>query len=289
MFLVPVLLDRGRVDEASDLMTSVPLGEQELSSWQGVIVLANRGRTRVELGELEAGVADLLEADRRMAAGGCQLSVLCDWVPAAASALLRLGRRDAAHELTSRELNDARRFGTRRRVGMALSACGVVDPVDEGLDQLREAVVTLESSPARLEHARALVNLGAGLRERGRREEAREPLARGLDLADRCGAIALADRAHRELVAAGARPRRRALTGPDSLTPAELRTARLAAEGLTNREIAQALFITTKTVEWQLSHAYAKLGVGGRGELLAALGAEGTGAVEDGPSMKSPG
>jgi DNA-binding CsgD family transcriptional regulator len=72
-------------------------------------------------------------------------------------------------------------------------------------------------------------------------------------------------------VAAGARPRREALSGPGALTPAELRTARMAAEGMTDREIAQGLFVSAKTVETHLSHAYAKLGIERRAELSAAL------------------
>jgi DNA-binding CsgD family transcriptional regulator len=131
----------------------------------------------------------------------------------------------------------------------------------------------LEGSPARLEHARALVNLGAGLRALGHREQARAPLSKGLELAHRCGAAALVDRARAELRAAGARPRRNTLTGPDALTPAELRTARLAADGRSNREIAQALFVSTKTVEAQLSQAYAKLSIARREQLGGALAA----------------
>ena len=119
------------------------------------------------------------------------------------------------------------------------------------------------------------MNLGAGLRERGESAEARTVLARGMDIAHGCGAFALAERAREESVAAGARPRREALSGPGALTPAELRTARMATEGLTNREIAQALFVSTKTVETHLSHAYAKLGIERRAELSAALAAAG--------------
>ena len=103
--------------------------------------------------------------------------------------------------------------------------------------------------------------------------------ALGRSLLVRCGAFALAERAREESVAAGARPRREALSGPGALTPAELRTARMATEGLTNREIAQALFVSTKTVETHLSHAYAKLGIQRRAELSAALAAAGGAAA----------
>ena len=134
----------------------------------------------------------------------------------------------------------------------------------------------LEPSQARLEHARALVELGAALRRGNRRSESREPLRRGLELATDCGAAPLAERAETELLATGARPRRVALSGVDSLTPSERRVAEMAAEGGTNREIAQALFVTPKTVEVHLSSAYRKLGISSRRQLASALAASGT-------------
>ena len=85
-----------------------------------------------------------------------------------------------------------------------------------------------------------------------------------MDLAHRCGSSALAARARTELLACGSRPRRFARSGRDALTASELRVARMAAEGMTNREIAQALFITIRTVTTHLGHAYEKLGIAGR-------------------------
>jgi DNA-binding CsgD family transcriptional regulator len=206
-----------------------------------------------------------------MATAGCDLSVMADWVFTATLGLTALGRQDEARALATRELAAATAFGAPRRYGLALSACGLLDPGPRGLEHLSEAVGLLERTSARLDHARAIVNLGVGLRCRGERDEARTVLARGLDIAHGCGAFALADRARAELVAAGARPRRKALSGPSALTPAELRTARMATEGLSNREIAQALFVSAKTVETHLSHAYAKLRIERRAELSAAL------------------
>ena len=125
-----------------------------------------------------------------------------------------------------------------------------------------------------LERAHSLCDLGAALRRAGQRASAREPLAGALDLAARCGARPLAARAREELTAAGARPRRQWRTGVEALTPGELRVARLAAAGQTNREIALALYVTLKTVEGHLARGYAKLGITGRAELPDALGAE---------------
>ena len=129
----------------------------------------------------------------------------------------------------------------------------------------------LDGSPSPLEHARALTDLGAALRRGSRRSDARPPLRRALELAHRCGATALAERAHAELLATGARPRRAVLSGLEALTASERRVAEMAAEGLTNREIAQALFVTEKTIEWHLGQAYRKLEIGSRTELAGAL------------------
>jgi DNA-binding CsgD family transcriptional regulator len=174
---------------------------------------------------------------------------------------------------------------------MALSALGALDGGDQGLARLTEAVELLDGTPARLEQARALVNLGAGLRRRDQPIAARTPLATGLDLAHRCGAVSLAEAARAELVATGARPRRASLSGPGALTPAELRTAEMASAGMTNRDVAQALFVSTKTVETQLSQAYAKLGIASRAELADALRPDsaGGGSKRQGQRGKKPG
>jgi DNA-binding CsgD family transcriptional regulator len=140
-----------------------------------------------------------------------------------------------------------------------------------GLQDLGQAVAKLERSPAALERARALADLGAALRRANRRSDAREPLQRARELAHRCGAVALASRAERELRATGSRPRRLALSGSDALTPSERRVAALAASGLANREIAQQLFVTVNTVESHLRAAYLKLGIKSRKQLRSTL------------------
>jgi DNA-binding NarL/FixJ family response regulator len=129
----------------------------------------------------------------------------------------------------------------------------------------------LEDCPARLEHARALTDLGAALRRANRRSAARRALHEGLDLAERCKARALVHRAGTELRAAGGRSSDPHGSGVKQLTASEQRVAELAAQGLSNPEIAQALFVTRKTVETHLSHVYRKLDISGRGKLVHAL------------------
>jgi DNA-binding NarL/FixJ family response regulator len=136
---------------------------------------------------------------------------------------------------------------------------------------LREAIDAFEHGDARLERARALADLGALLRRRNRRTEARELLREALDAAHRAGARPLAEYAETELRATGARPRRVVLTGLESLTASERRIAEFAGEGLTNREIAQNLFVTARTVEGHLTSIFRKLQLDSRHELPAAL------------------
>jgi DNA-binding CsgD family transcriptional regulator len=134
-------------------------------------------------------------------------------------------------------------------------------------------VHVFEQGDAKLERARALVDLGALLRRRNRRREARDLLREGLDGAHRSNARLLVERAETELRATGARPRRAVLTGLDALTASERRIAELASQGLTNREIAQSLFITARTVEGHLTSVFRKLRLDSRNGLEAVLAA----------------
>jgi DNA-binding CsgD family transcriptional regulator len=190
----------------------------------------------------------------------------------AARALDRLGRRDQALALAEAELADARRWGAPGTVGPSLRALGLLQRSD-GLALLEESAAVLERSQARLELAKSLADLGAALRRERRPSDAREPLRRALELADACSAEALVERVRSELYATGVRPRTTALGGVEALTASERRVAAFAADGQSNRDIAQALFVTPKTVEVHLSNAYRKLGIRSRRELPSALGA----------------
>ena len=193
----------------------------------------------------------------------------------AATALHAAGDRDAALLLAAEELELARDFGSTRPIGVALRTIGVVTGGAAGLGHLEDAARTLSGTPWRLESARALADLGGALHRTGRRSEAAALLNEALELADRCGAPTLAERVRQELVATGARPRRQP-RGSTVLTAAEHRVARLAAGGLTNREIAQKLFVGTRAVEFHLGNVYGKLGISSRQDLGVALGDETT-------------
>ena len=192
------------------------------------------------------------------------------WRSMKALGLDGLGSTDEAIALATEELALARDWGAPRTVGRCLRVLGTLKR-DDGIDDLREAADVLEGSTARLEHAKALAALGSALRRARKPSDAREPLRRALEIADVCGAERVVGEIRAELHAAGARPRRTALTGVDSLTASERRVAELAAKGETNRDIAQALYVTPKTVEVHLTNCYRKLEIRSRRELPAAF------------------
>jgi DNA-binding CsgD family transcriptional regulator len=231
--------------------------------------LTARGRLRIARGEVREGLADLVRVGELHAAYGMRRPT--DWRPHAALALAALGEEDRARELAREQLEAARAFGLERTLGLALRAAGRVTGSDEGLALLEEAVEVLEPSPARLELAHARADLGSELVRRRRRRDGREHLRAAVEEATRCGATALAERARGELGAGGGRRARLEVSGVSALTPAERRVCELAAGESTNREIAQTLFVTEKTVELHLTSAYRKLGIRSRFQLAGAL------------------
>jgi DNA-binding CsgD family transcriptional regulator len=273
--LSDIAVEAGELGEAQALLDLLP---QE--GWPAgvgtVLIPAARGRLRLAQGRAADALADFQACQALFGADVWGIPVReTGYLHArsgAALALLRLGRCRDARQLADAELADVRVFGAPRALGIALRTAGLARGGPEGLTLLQESVAVLDSSPALLERARSLAELGGALRRSGQRAAARDPLARALELAARCGARPLAARARDELSAAGARPRRPWRTGANALTPSELRVARLAADGRSNREIAGELYVTLKAIEGHLARAYAKLGIEGRDQLPQALG-----------------
>jgi DNA-binding CsgD family transcriptional regulator/tetratricopeptide (TPR) repeat protein len=194
------------------------------------------------------------------------------WRTTAAQAVLMLGDRDRAIALARDDFARAERTDVLHLRIRARRVLGMAEGGQSGMRRLQTAVRMGSEAPPRLETIRALIDLGAALRRENQRAEARTWLERGADMAAYGGAVALNERARVELAAAGARPRREALlSGPASLTASERRIAELAATGQSNREIAQALFVTPKTVEYHLRNTYRKLDIQNRQELASAL------------------
>jgi DNA-binding CsgD family transcriptional regulator len=275
--LADVAVEAGELDEAEELIGLVP--QEGWAAGVGTVLIpAARGRLRLAQGRPAEALADF-ERCASMFSPDVWGTEMRDvgYVHAragAAQALLRLGERESARQMAQAELRDVRVFAGPRALGVASRVAGLAQGSERGIELLYESVASLRDSPALLELAHSLAELGAALRRAGQRAAAREPLAEALDLAARCGARRLAARAREELKATGARPRRAWRTGVEALTPSELRIVRLAAEGRTNREIAHELYVTLKTVEGHLSRAYAKLGIVGRAELPGVLEGE---------------
>ena len=272
--LADVAVEAGQLDEAQALLDLLP--RQGWPAGVGTALIpAARGRLRLAQGRAAEALADFQACGELFGADVWGMPIReTGYVHArsgAALALLRLGQRQDAVRLAEAELADVRVFGAPRALGIALRVAGLARGGPEGLALLRESAAALDGSPALLERARSLAELGAALRRDGQRIAAREPLARALELAAGCAAGPLAARARDELRAAGARPRRPWRTGVDALTPSELRVARLACDGRSNREIAGELYVTLKAIEGHLARAYAKLGIEGRGQLADAL------------------
>ncbi len=268
--LLETLAERGELEAAEAADQRYRLAEQFPTMMQAGWLLAARGRLRLAELRPAAALDDLLAAGDLFTRLRTAPST-APWRSDAALAQLALGAAAEARALAAEEVALANAFGAPRTLGIALRAAGLAEGGKRGIELLRQAVDVLEGSAARLERARAMTDLGAALRRAGQRAESREILRPALDLAHRCGALALTERTRTELIAAGGRPRRLVLSGLDSLTPSERRVAQLAAAGLPNRDIAQHLFITTRTVEGHLTHAYQKLAITSREQLPAAL------------------
>ncbi len=265
-------LAQGRLDEAEAALSllSADNGVEEID---GPMLLDLRAQLRLAQLRPADALADALEAGRvcRRAWGVMGPGVVA-WRSTAASARLALGESTQARSLAEEELEMARQRGLTRVVIRDLRVLAFAAKGTRVLDLLSEAVRIGRAGPPRLEYMNALIDLGAATRRSNQRTAARHPLRMGLELAEREGVAALAQRAREELGATGARSRRVMLSGLQALTPCERRVADLAARGSTTRQIAQALFVTPKTVEFHLRHVYRKLDIpSSRADLARAL------------------
>src|SRR5262245_49434545 len=269
--LIDALCERGELDLAEETLEAhdpndYTTGEELLFQYYRL----SEAKLRVAQGDGKAGLAvmdEYAEYQRTWALP----NDAWPWRSMRAELLALVGERESARELARDEIERFAAEGTPRMLGVAYRIAGELEEGAERVEMLERAVGLLERSPYRLEYARALVMLGAAMRVAGSPSAAREPLNRGLELARRCGGLTVAERAYDELRAAGASPRKILRTGVDSLTPSEIRVARMAAEGRTNKEIAQELFVTVRTVETHLHNAFRKLDVGSRSDLPQAL------------------
>ena len=276
--LVLALVERGQLKAAEEALARHGLAAGPAPpTTTGQVMLGARSALRLAQGRVGEAMSDMtgwLEEQRRRGGISPVRPALASYV------LLAGGDRETAEAVARGNLVVAERWNVPGHTAGCLLALGLAIGGTSGIEHLARAAALLERSPRQLERAYALIEMGAALRRANRRNDARAPLREGMQIAHRCGAVGLAARARKELRATGARPRKLVLTGVDSLTPQEHRVAELAAEGLSNPEIAQALFVTRKTIETHLGHVYQKLDIGSREDLAHALSQRQV-AVED--------
>jgi class 3 adenylate cyclase/DNA-binding NarL/FixJ family response regulator len=264
-------VERGELDQAEELVRESGLPEEIPADGSLTFFQMARAKLRFEQHRYADAVRELESLRDNLDALGVKDSFLYDWRSYLALALNAAGRREEALALALDAVDRARVWAAPQSIGVALRSLGLIEGGASGAKLLRESVDVLESSQARLEYAHSLVELGAALRRSNKRAESREFLRQGLELAHKLGAAALEEHAQTELAATGARPRRLMLSGVESLTPSERRVAEMAADNMTNKDIAQALFVTPKTVEVHLSSVYRKLEITSRAQLPGAL------------------
>jgi DNA-binding CsgD family transcriptional regulator len=269
-FGVDAVTERTGLADVGDLALATDIPPDFARTATGALVHELKATILTARGERDAAIAQLRGSERIFSRIGVgpRTSI---WRSRLA-VLLRDIDSEEAKRLATDELDAARRLADLRSEGIALRALGLVEGGAAGLERFADSVERLERAGARLELARSLAALGAGLRRGNHRSDAREKLREALELAREVGAQRLEDEILDEIRIAGGRLRRRDLSGAGSLTPAELRVVAAAASGTTNREIAQDLFVSLRTVEMHLTNAYAKLGISSRGELAAAIG-----------------
>lgn len=265
-FLVEALVEQGKLDEAAEALDQAEASAPVRLEPRRCPLIAARGRLRDAQHRPREALEDHV-LDGRLAQRAVALSTDLGWRARAVPPLLETGRAGEAAALAAEELERTRRWGAPRDLGIALRVAASVATAERRLGLLEESVAVLERSPVRLELARSLAAHGMSERDRGDVRSAREVLRRALDLAHRCGAGALEVQVHDALLSVGARPQRPALSGAGALTPSQRRVAELAADGLTNQEIAATLFVSPKTVETHLREAFRKLGVSSRKQL----------------------
>ncbi len=265
------LVETAELERADELLRGEeappkPTGDVEDAA--SLYAVAELRRAQGRAGE----ALEVAQAAGRMAERHVPFLGSCPWRGSAAQAALALGDHRRARLLAREAYERAKQTDVLHQRIRALRVLGMCLGGEEGLGLLRQAVELGTASPPRLETIHSLLELGSALRRSNERASSRDPLHQAADMARQGGALALYERARVELSASGARPRRGAvLTGPAALTPSERRIADLACGGHSNREIAQTLFVTPKTVEYHLRNTYRKLGIQTRRELSGAL------------------
>jgi DNA-binding CsgD family transcriptional regulator/tetratricopeptide (TPR) repeat protein len=268
--LASALHEQGCAEEASQIVADA-LRRAPADEPRSLLLLEAGARAALDTGDLGEALRLVAEAETLAIGLGVVNPALVAWQPTAALAYHAVGQTRRAQALTDDAFEAAERFGLPRGIALALRTKAEIEGPPSAIDDLRAALDAIEESDAELERAKVLLAYGTALHRDGRDDVARGPLRDGIGLADRLGARSIARQGLETLRAAGGRPRRLRMAGPEALTPAERQVVDLAVGGATNREIAEALVITRKTVEWHLKKVFVKLDVSSREQLRGAM------------------
>jgi DNA-binding CsgD family transcriptional regulator len=213
--------------------------------------------------------ADALAAARQAMEDPLYVSMWA--LPELVEAAVRSGNAEVAAGALERLTETTQAGGTEFGLGLEARSRALVSQGQAAEGCYREAVERLGQAALRTELARAHLLYGEWLRRQNRRVEARAQLRTAHEMLDAMGMAAFAERAGRDLRATGETVRKRTVDTAVALTAQEAHIARLARDGRTNPEIGAQLFLSARTVEWHLRKIFAKLGIGSRRELHAAL------------------
>ncbi|RAJ56471.1 putative ATPase [Streptomyces sp. Amel2xB2] len=271
--LAMVLTDLGEAQRAASVLDAIerPNLDRLVTEYPWYAQVA--ARTRWSLGDVEGGLELLYACGRSLDESGVANPVYLPWWLDAAGMLMDLGRTGQARGLAEHGSELAERWGTPRAKALAGLGGGLTTPGRKGIELLVASAEMFAGSPARGEHARAEFLVGRALLTEGDRRSARDHLRTAADLAQRCGTFKLGEMARTLLIEAGGRMRKMSGSPLGMLTGMERKVADLAAAGTSNRGIAEALFVTVRTVETHLTSAYRKLGVTSRADLAPVLSA----------------
>jgi DNA-binding CsgD family transcriptional regulator len=200
-------------------------------------------------------------------------------LPELIEAAVRTGDTHTAADALARLAETTQAGGTDFGLGIEARSRALVSEGEAAVGCYREAIDRLGRTQLRPELARAHLLYGEWLRREGRRRDARTQLRTAHEMLAAMGAEAFAERARRELLAAGETVRKRTVETTSELTAQEASIARLARDGRTNPEIGAQLFLSARTVEWHLRKVFTKLGVSSRRELHGALANLGQGGL----------
>lgn len=267
--LAEILVEQGRIDEAAAALEAIDKSQAAADHVMQFVLYA-RSTVWYAAGDLPQSLEAALQSGRRFIEYGGRNPAIIPWRSQAAMCLHLMGDDERAADLALEEVADARRWGAPGPLGRALRVAATVTGMKD-FRMIEESVTVLTPSSARLEYAKTLAAYGAAVRRANHRAKARVPLRVAIEIATQCGAAPLVQQAQSELLATGAYRHQVTPAGPTSLTPQEWRVVKLATRDHTNRQIAQELFVTPKTVEVHLSSVYRKLGIQSRRDLVSAL------------------